>query len=213
MTDTIWDVLAIGNLSRNKFWGEPDDRALRPVHCTSTLIRSHGLTLVVDPGHGPEQMAELLDRRAGLTVDAVDAVFVTHRHADHRVGIDAFPRARLYMAADELRDWAAATDPLREEAAIARRFTPSPTELTPDVRLLVTNGHTTGHTSLVVEAGSTSVVIAGDAAMSRSFFDARDVYFNTVDRAAARESLDRIALVAAVVVPGHDNQFARHLST
>ena len=43
--------------------------------------------------------------------------------------------------------------------------------------------------------------------MTRDFFLARDYYFNTVDSAAAVQSLDTIAAVAEVVVPGHDNAF------
>src|ERR1043165_8498936 len=34
-----WDIITIGNLSRNQYWGEPNDTAVRKVLCTCTLIR------------------------------------------------------------------------------------------------------------------------------------------------------------------------------
>src|SRR4051812_29684573 len=32
-----WDVVTIGNLSRNRYWGEPDAKGVRAVVCTCTL--------------------------------------------------------------------------------------------------------------------------------------------------------------------------------
>lgn len=197
-----WDVLAIGTLSRNRFWGEGDDRAVRPAACTSTLVRSEGSVLVVDPGHSPETMARLLDERAGLRPSDVDAVFVTHRHGDHRVGIDAFPRASLLMAAVELSAWA-----LDEPGGEHGRFERASGALTGDVRLLPTPGHTVGHTSLLVEGEAETVVIAGDAVMTREFFRHRAVFFTSADADEAAESLDLAGRSADVVVPGHDNSF------
>ena len=51
------------------------------------------------------------------------------------------------------------------------------------------------------------MVVAGDAVMTHDFFLARDVYFNTFDRAAAVQSIATIADQADIVVPGHDNYF------
>ena len=44
-----WDVITVGNLSRNRSWGEPNDKAVRDVLCTCTLIRGEGFRLLVDP--------------------------------------------------------------------------------------------------------------------------------------------------------------------
>ena len=42
-------IITIGNLSRNRYWGESDDRAYRPAICTCTLISGDGFRLLVDP--------------------------------------------------------------------------------------------------------------------------------------------------------------------
>src|ERR1017187_2209384 len=44
-----WDVITVGNLSRNQYWGEANDKAVRKVLCTCTLIRGDGFQLLVDP--------------------------------------------------------------------------------------------------------------------------------------------------------------------
>jgi hypothetical protein len=44
-----WDIITIGNLSRNRYWGEGDDSARRPALCTTTLITGNGYRLLVDP--------------------------------------------------------------------------------------------------------------------------------------------------------------------
>src|SRR5690348_1692787 len=62
-----WDVITIGNLSRNQYWGEPNDKAVRKVLCTCTLISGDGFRLLVDPSEAEvADMARELDRRTGL---------------------------------------------------------------------------------------------------------------------------------------------------
>ena len=59
-----WDVVTIGNVSRNRYWREGDEKAVRSVICTSTLITGDGFRLLVDPSIADEaQMAAELDRR------------------------------------------------------------------------------------------------------------------------------------------------------
>lgn len=206
MSGLRWDILTIGHLSRNKFWGESDDRAYREPLCTSVLIRTGSQTIVVDPSLPPEEMAPLLDRRAGLSISEVDTVFLTHFHGDHRFGVDAFPEAEWLMAGEEISAWH--DEPLRDDdRRVLERLKAVGGELAPGLALLATPGHTPNHHSLVFDAEGPRVVVAGDAAMTRDFFRARDYYFNTADPPAAVRSMEEIATGADVVVPGHDNYF------
>ena len=207
MPEVRWHILTIGRLSRNKFWGESDDRAYRTPLCTSTLIQHDGRTIVVDPGCAPDEMVRVLDARTGLQPSAVDMVFLTHFHGDHHVGISAFPHARWCMAAPEVQAWTVQAPPDSPELRLLARLEPVTGELAPGIALLPTPGHTSAHTSLSFTSGGLRVVIAGDAAMTHDFFLAQDVYFNTVDRAAAVQSIATIADQADIVVPGHDNYF------
>jgi glyoxylase-like metal-dependent hydrolase (beta-lactamase superfamily II) len=51
------------------------------------------------------------------------------------------------------------------------------------------------------------VVIAGDAVATRDFWRERRGYFNCVDFELSAQSMEKIAAMADVVVPGHDNYF------
>lgn len=207
MPEVRWHILTIGHLSRNKFWGESDDQAYRSPLCTSTLIQHEGRTIVVDPGCVPGEMVRVLHQRTGLQPEAVDTVFLTHFHGDHRVGLTTFPHARWCMAASEIQAWTAQVAPGSPELRLLTRLDPVTGELAPGIALLPTPGHTSMHASLVFTSDGLRVVVAGDAVMTHDFFLARDVYFNTVDRAAAVQSIAAIADQADIVVPGHDNYF------
>ncbi len=207
MPEVRWHVLTIGHLSRNTFWGESDDRAYRAPLCTTTLIQHGGRTIVVDPGCPPDEMVRVLHQRTGLRPKAVDTVFLTHFHADHRVGLTAFRQARWCMAAPEIAAWTEQVALDSPEQHLLIQLEPVVDELVPGLALLPTPGHTSAHTSLIFSSAGWRVVVAGDAVMTHDFFLARDVYFNTADRAAAIASIARIAEEADIVVPGHDNYF------
>src|ERR1043166_1268239 len=62
-----WDIITVGNLSRNQYWGEANDKAVRKVLCTCALISGDGFRLLVDPSEADAaDMARELDRRTGL---------------------------------------------------------------------------------------------------------------------------------------------------
>ncbi len=210
--DIRWDVLTIGHLSRNRYWGESDERAYREPLCTSTLIRTAEHTVVVDPGLPQEEMARVLDRRAGLAPGSVDVVFLTHFHGDHYVGLATFPNARWYMAPAEIEHWKHQLVPASTAREVLDRLQPAGSLLIPGIAVVETPGHSAGHASLLFESEGLSVAVAGDAAMTRDFFRHRDYYFNTVDPEAAVTSIEILAHAVDVVVPGHDNAFLNRRS-
>ena len=59
-----WDVITIGNLSRNRYWGENDAKGVRSAICTCTVVQGEGFRLIVDPSlANVEEMSKELDRR------------------------------------------------------------------------------------------------------------------------------------------------------
>jgi hypothetical protein len=52
-----------------------------------------------------------------------------------------------------------------------------------------------------------SVVVAGDAVATRDFWRERRGYYNCVDFDLSARSMNTIAGLADIVVPGHDNFF------
>ena len=194
-----WDIIAIGNLSRNLYWGERDDKAYRPALCTSTVVAGDGFSLIVDPSFGDGvQMASELYRRTGLKLSDVNTVFLTHEHGDHVAGLKHFAHA----------SWLAPTGVakiLNDSGEFERPIEPAPERLFDCIEPVHTPGHTFSHHSLKFSCEGYRVVIAGDAAMTRDFWAERKGYFNCVDFDAASRSIERLAGMADLVIPGHDN--------
>jgi glyoxylase-like metal-dependent hydrolase (beta-lactamase superfamily II) len=196
-----WDIVTIGNISRNRYWGERDDRAYRSGICTCTLVRSDRFKMLVDPSlTDPSAMAAELDRRTGLKLADIDTVFVTHHHGDHHFGLKHFPHARWLAAAP-------VAELLNKSGQYTKRIEPSGSRIDDDIDVLPTPGHCLDHHSLRFDCEGMSVVIAADASMTRDFFRHRQGYFNSVDFDLAARTIDQLARIADLVVPGHDNYF------
>jgi glyoxylase-like metal-dependent hydrolase (beta-lactamase superfamily II) len=193
-------IINIGCLSMNRFWGEKE--GVRSASATCTLVAVAGTRLLVDPSPHPEELERLLFDRTGLKPDQIDAVFVTHHHGDHRYGLALFPDARRLMAAAGLAEWKARSP---DESAIIDTFEPAEGRLPDGLSLLATPGHTAGHHSLAMGSPWGTLVVAGDAVMTPDFFKAEEGYHNSVDFAAAAQTIRRLKQEAALVIPGHGN--------
>src|SRR5450756_946068 len=98
-------IVNIGFLSMNKYWGETE--RVREGTATCTLIESGGLRLIVDPSPYPDVLCERLFATTSLRPEAIDLVFVTHWHGDHRYGLELFPGKPRLASAEGLADWRA----------------------------------------------------------------------------------------------------------
>jgi len=200
-----WDVITIGNLSRNRYWGESDVKGVRSAICTCTVVQGDGFRLIVDPSlASAEAMARELDRRTGLKQRDVTAAFITHEHGDHWSGLTHFAEAR-WLAAPDVAAALNKTNKLPKpvESATSRLFA--------ELEIIPTPGHTRSHHSLRFDCDGLSVVVAGDAVPTRDFWLERRGYYNCVDFELSAKTMDHIADLADLVVPGHDNYFLNRL--
>jgi len=198
-----WTILTLGHLSANRFWGETE-RVRAPL-CTSTLIRTSAGLVLVDPSLEPARMPALLHEAAGVRPDDVSYVFLTHSHADHRYGLDAFPAATWLMAEAEIAFWRARAGD--DDQRLFERLTPADTVDLPGVCPVQTPGHTPGTTSLIFDWRGKRVAVTGDAVMTQDHFRTREGHTNSTDVQLAQASITRLGLEADVIVPGHDNAF------
>lgn len=189
--------LSVGHVSRNRFWGESQDRAHRSALCSSSLLWIGEEVLLVDPCLPYEQMETLLFDRTGRSLGEVTALFFTHPHGDHVVDADRYGEASL-LVGDEM-DWA--------DSPIRSKLTVFPQQRFPGVQAVALPGHTAGSCGLSFAYAGRRMLIAGDAVMTRDFFLAEEGYFNSVDPAQASDTIRLIRKSYDVVVPGHDMLF------
>jgi glyoxylase-like metal-dependent hydrolase (beta-lactamase superfamily II) len=156
----------------------------------SFLVESAGKRIIVDTcfGHGHALPYDLgIDTRpfpatlaaAGFGSDDVDVVVCTHLHFDH-VGWNVvqtdegwqpmFPNAQYLFGNGEYDHWREDPDPnkaneesvqLLVDAGLAR-LVADDHEITSEVRLVPTPGHTPGHVSVRIDSAGQSALISGD---------------------------------------------------
>jgi glyoxylase-like metal-dependent hydrolase (beta-lactamase superfamily II) len=196
-----WDVITIGNLSRNRYWGESDERAIHKAICTCTVVSGEDFHMIIDPSLADEiAMTTELRRRTGLTSDKINVVFLTHQHGDHLAGLKHFPKAR-WLAGSEV------ASALNKSALFPKQIEPAGNTLFGAIDVIFTPGHTPDHQSLRFDFNGLSVVIAGDSVATKDFWDERRMYYNVQDIEEAKRTMEKINSIADIIVPGHDNCF------
>lgn len=160
--------------------------------CTCLVLRMGGETVLIDTGcgtmFGPNlgRLGQNLEA-AGIKPSDITAVVLTHAHPDHVGGLfdfagkPMFPGAQLFLTKAEHDFWTVAPDlsavavpdewktawtsgaQARLGAYKQRLNLVKPGDRILDgIEVLDTSGHTPGHASLLVSAGSESLLVTGD---------------------------------------------------
>jgi glyoxylase-like metal-dependent hydrolase (beta-lactamase superfamily II) len=159
---------------------------------TITLIVDNDQAIIVDPGMvaSREALLAAVAERGLEAGDVADVVF-SHHHPDHTVNAALFPNARIHD------HWAIYSGD-RWTDRDAENF-----ELSPNVRLLRTPGHTSEDISTVVSAPD------GVYACTHAWWTAdgpeEDPLGENADELAA--SRNRLLGLATVIIPGHGPAF------
>ncbi len=203
MSAVRFDILAIGSLAANPYWGETTP--VRREYATCTLVRSGEVTLVVDPGWPAEVLRAALFYRAGLAPEAVTHVFLTHFDPAHFGGVDLFDGAAWSMFEEEIRWAEAEADAGGLGGRVLERARAAPDSFAPGVDLFPTFGPTPGHCSLLACTALASTVVAGDIVLTGDHFAGTRLESEPWDLEKARASFRDVLEIADLVVPGHDN--------
>jgi glyoxylase-like metal-dependent hydrolase (beta-lactamase superfamily II) len=196
-----WDVVTIGNLSRNRYWGESEEKSLHSVICTTTVITGKNFHVVVDPSLADTKaMAEELKRRTGLTPDDIDVAFVTHEHGDHHCGLPGFPKAKWLATAQAAAE-------INRTSKYQKNVEVVGSTIFDVIDVVTTPGHTPGTAGLRFDYKGLSVFVAGDAIATKDFWDEGRIYFKALDVEVAKQSYKKIGSISNIIVPGHDNYF------
>lgn len=166
------------------FFSDRNDKMVLSIH--SFVVVSNGTTIVVDTCVGGEERSlpndtefpGRLDAAIDGGLDAVDFVLCTHLHFDHvgwnlrevdGVQVPTFPNARYLFAEIEVEhtrtdDHMSVIEPSIDpliDAGLAD-LVATDYQITDEVRLVPTPGHTPGHVSVAIESQGKTALITGD---------------------------------------------------
>ncbi len=220
MASVRFDIISIGTLSRNRLWNEP--QPVRTPHATTTLVRSSGRHILIDPGLPAVALGARLFERTGLRPEQIDTVFLTNFRPSHRAGLALFDKARVYIheleqqtlqqQLENLLNQAPPEDidrrHIEDDMRLLDRLLPAADELAEQVDLFPLFGYTPGNTGLLISEPTATVLIAGDAVPTQEHFLAGQVLPDAYDVRAAQEALREVYEIADLIVPGHDNVFS-----
>jgi len=170
--------------------------------------------LLADGGRLPRSLA-----LAGVQPIAITDIFISHGHSDHvgglvtKAGALAFPAATIHVSAQEWTAFQTDTDEdsKRFIAAIAPKvatFEPG-AQVLPIVKAVATQGHTPGHSSYEIGAGTERVFYLGDLAHHSVISVQRPAWSMQVDadRPAAEATRQQ---TLAKLATDHTRVFAVH---
>ena len=152
------------------------------------VIHSAGRVALVDTGCGGsmgDQLGLLPKhlKSAGVDIDTIDTVILTHMHPDHSNGLTSvagernFPNAELVVSETDVKHWnddtamSVASERHRERFFLAAREQIKPYhnrcrdakgDVFPGVTAVPLPGHTPGHTGYVIASGRETLMIWGD---------------------------------------------------
>jgi len=202
----------------NRLWGE--SRPVRTSHATTTLVCDGKRRILVDPSLPAAALAARFFERTGQPLDSVTDVFCTSLRPVHRRSVEAFPDARWWCAEAELESYGRHLAALRDSAdrlesadaalvdadlALLERLKPAPDKFTEQVNLYPLPGPSAGSSGLLLTPPTATIIIAGDAALTREHVERGQVWEGSTDAEAAMDALAELLDLADVIIPGHDN--------
>ena len=209
-------IISIGTLSHHELWGE--SAALRTAHATTTLIRSAGKVILVDPGLPAQVVAARLGERCGLGPADITDVFLTNFRPAHRWGLAAFENATWLISEMEREITGShlitqlgrepeeqARKLIQQDIDLLKRCRPAPDRLAEQVDLFPLPGFTSGTCGLLLSHMNSTTLIAGDSIPTAEHLEQGCVLRGCYDADEARHSFAEAIEIADVIIPGHDN--------
>ena len=206
-----WDVVVIGHLRINEYFGEKRDAPPRgyPSTCTSVMIRGldydgKPYVLLVDATLRLTA-AEFdfdINRRTGLHISDTTHCFISHHHLDHYEALKYIPGVPWYAApavAKQIAEEAECIDGSLVEGIEG--------EFLPGVYSLPLPGHTGALHGVAFSYRGKRILVAGDSVMSKYHFDHETTDFqpDPAMNVVAGQTIRNMKESFDIVVPGHDN--------
>ena len=208
----------------SKYQGQVYEAALKPL-----LVITDEENILVDTGirelpekhrrfhtikRKPDQTLKAQLQRHNLRPEDIDVVVNTHLHFDHCGNNQSFKNAKFYVQAEELR-YAYSPDRFQKAAYIREFFDVSVDyvplrgryQLTDDIVLVPTPGHSIGHQSIIIKWKRKNYVYCGDVAPILENLEKRNIPGVLYRADQALKSIDKLRSIKdAVCIYSHDNE-------
>jgi N-acyl homoserine lactone hydrolase len=162
----------------------------------------------------PDQALRVQLQKHGIKPEEITLVINTHLHFDHCGNNALFSNAKFYVQAEELR-YAYAPDRF-QKAAYLRKFFDADLDyvlvrgkhqLTENIILVPTPGHSIGHQSVLIKGERKNYVYCGDAAPLRENLEKRNIPGVLYRADQALKSIDKLRSIKnAAYIYSHDNE-------
>ncbi|MHB1126524.1 MAG: N-acyl homoserine lactonase family protein [Bacillota bacterium] len=188
-----------------------DPRAIQDPQSVWGSLANIFVPKLTEEDHPVRRLAEI-----GVSPQDVTHVVLSHLHFDHAGGVRFFPEAQVYVQKSEYRY---AYYPDRYSGGYFRtdfdypelkwKLIEGDKVLMPGVTMLLTNGHTPGHMSLVVDLPSgQTVILAADAIYMQENMDRELVSPGAWNPSLSYLSIRKLKVVAeregGLLLPNHD---------
>ncbi|MFP4106544.1 MAG: MBL fold metallo-hydrolase [Phycisphaerae bacterium] len=213
-----YSVISIGTLSHHRLWGE--SKPIRTAHATTTLLTDGDRKILVDPSLPGAILEARYNERTGGTFADVTDVFCTTLRPTHRRALPELDHVNWWAFGDEIDTYtmqmqqvlgsaerldADSKADIEKDLQLLQRFRPAPDKFSEQVSVYPLAGPTPGHCGLLLTPATQTIVIAGDAAVTRDHVQAGQIWQGCLDREQAMDSLSDVLELAEVIIPGHDN--------
>jgi glyoxylase-like metal-dependent hydrolase (beta-lactamase superfamily II) len=178
--------------------------------CTTTLVRSKDSIIIVDPGATSVGYSALRARlsQLNLTPEDISCVVNTHLHGDHAGSNSIFRGKPLLIHEKEIRSENVSELSRAYIANMVVKQFSGDKQVTEDIQLIETPGHTPGSITVLVDTPKGLVAIAGDAIMAKEHFLQRKLPEWEPNSELIFKSMDKIeGFKPKIIVPGHDFPF------
>lgn len=181
-------------------YAHPGDNDSYVASPTTSLIESDDKKILVDPGTNADELLNAL-KQISITENDLSFIYLSHYHPDHFLNIKLFPNLDVY---DGTTKWT------KDEEHFYDDIIPGT-----DIEILPTPGHSSEHTSLIVNTEEGVVCIAQDVFWwedGKQKIDSVEELINLEDPFATdleelKKSRQLILDRADWIIPGHGKKF------
>ena len=147
-----------------------------------------------------------------LKKEKIDKLFISHLHFDHCSNLDLFRNSKIYINEKELRNLYENNDDsdlYKPLLKIINEYDVNTfndeINISNNIKIVLTYGHTVGHSSLEFKQGKRRILVAGDAIKSLNDYLNINKYGNAQNPDKYIKTKENIKNNYDVIIPGHSD--------